>query len=550
MCGIWGIIQSSLIEKKDIHKYLNLFHTLNSRGPDKDAIKVYDNVLYGFKRLAIHDLSPLGDQPFEKIEFDFNHLVNIHYSLICNGEIYNFKELIKEYNLQTISDSDCEVILPLFIKFNRDINKLLSVIKGEYAFSINIKNLFNSSTETYIVRSMFGQKGLYYLVLPDKIMFGSLLKSLPHDECYPSVFPVGSYMKINSDGFNITHEITRYYTYPKIIYHDFTDNLKRLICKTLVTSCKRRLSADRPVCVTLSGGLDSSIVAGITKKVLNHDIATFSIGLEGSADLKYAEMVAKHINSKHTSFIVTVNDAINAIDRVIRIVETWDITTIRASIWQLLLAEEIEKTEYTVVLNGDGMDELLMGYRENWYAPSDIEARRNLLKRMDEIHMYDVLRVEKAVSNCKREPRPPALDDDFANLMLSIDPKLLLPIKNESVIIRQEKSILRQSINFCYPDLLPPEILYRSKEAFSDGVSDIDSGKLWYQILQDHFNNIISDSEFNNRSNDFQSCLTKESYYYKKKFTEYFGSNYNVIPGYWLHNWTDSNDPSARSLDK
>ena len=539
MCGIWAIISSSHIDREYVRKHLPLLESLENRGPDKTTFYTDDNVVFGHTRLSIHDVSVLGDQPFTLTYYDEYEQRNVCCTLIVNGEIYNFREIIKEHNLENLkSNSDCEVITKLWEKY-KNINTILDIIRGEYAFILHIEYL---QTETkpyhftsYICRDPFGVRPLFWNMMNGRYFIGSTLYSVGTGG---RVFTPGHYATITKDGI----AKSEFYLYPKI--EDAIERDIKIIFKNstdkLIHAVKIRFSSDRPVGITLSGGLDSSLVAGIATMLGIKDLHTFTTGLPGSIDIEMAELCAKHIGSIHKSVPKSVDFACSRIRNAIRMLETWDVTTIRASIWQIIISEYISlNTDIKVILNGDGSDEILMGYKENYLAPSNEEAFNNVEYRLRNIHKFDGLRMDRSVASHGLEARPPFLDVDFVNYMRTIDPSLLRPIKGE----RMEKDIIRQAFKTLYPDIIPDEILLRPKEAFSDGVSTKDSSKSWFNIIQEYIECLVTDEEFKG-----SDCHSKEAYYYKKEFTNIFGENYDVIGEYWMPKWSNTLEPSARAL--
>jgi asparagine synthase (glutamine-hydrolysing) len=296
----------------------------------------------------------------------------------------------------------------------------------------------------------------------------------------------------------------------------------------------------------LSGGLDSSLVCAVASKILGvKSLNTFSIGMTGGTDLKYAKEVADHIGSNHTEIIFTPEDGLNAIDSVLDATETWDITTIRASVGQYLLGKYIsQNTNIKVILNGDGADEVEMGYLYFYLAPNLEEAQQESEKLLEQIHRYDGLRVDRCISIHGLEARLPFLDQDFVDYYMAIDPILKMPTKE-----RMEKQLIRDAFATLYPDILPNSVIYRKKEAFSDGVSSRE--KSWFTIIGEWIDQKITQEEYDSRDiSIYGECKSKESYYYMKHFVEKFGhSAIGVIPGYWLPNWIETGgEPSARVL--
>ena len=579
MCGIWGIISAKTITKNQIKSWYHLFESIKSRGPDKSTIIHIENIVYGFHRLAIHDLTPLGDQPFIFVKS------GITYLLEANGEIYNYKDLIKKYNLEDSlkSDSDCEVILHLYWKLG-SIKAVCNELRGEFAFSLTQINQ-DGSTQTHLCRDPFGVRPLFYSCTEDKskLLFGSLLSGvIASESSYPEVFPPGKILTIEksvSKSSDLDFKWTTYYDYNYKITNGPEQSIYWEITSRLINAVKTRLDSDRPIGALLSGGLDSSLVCGIAAKILGvKHLKTFSIGMKKGTDLEYAQMVATHLGTAHTEVYFTPEEGLEAIDKVIDTTETWDITTIRASVGQLLLGRYIStNTDIKVILNGDGADEVEMGYLYFYLAPGALSAQEETVKLIKQIHRYDGLRVDRCISTHGLEARLPFLDQDFVDYYMQIDPKLKIPRaalgrnpegidiphaalgrNPEGIDIpraalgNMEKQLIRDAFATLYPDILPQEVLYRKKEAFSDGVSSKE--KSWFQMITEWIDTKVPDKEFATRDTNYYSmCKSKESYYYRKRFNEKFNKcqlpSNEVIPGYWLPNWVETNgEPSARVL--
>jgi asparagine synthase (glutamine-hydrolysing) len=339
------------------------------------------------------------------------------------------------------------------------------------------------------------------------------------------------------------------------------DKIKTKIRETFIESVRSKLFSDRPLGCLLSGGLDSSLVASIASRFLKErgqKLKTFSIGLEDSTDEYYARLVAKHIDSEHTHIKLEQDDFINALKDVIYVTETYDITTVRASTGQYLVSKWISKnTDIKVLLIGDGSDELAAGYMYFHKAPTPMELHQENVRLLKDIHFYDVLRADRGIAENGIEARVPFLDHRFVDLYLSIDPKLRHPAsykeykeyKNTSL----EKWLLREAFNV--DDFLPSEVLFRKKEAFSDGVSSMK--KSWYQIVQEFANEKYSDEYLESEKEriGFNKPPSKEALYFRKIWEEYFGTyetspqTAEVIPYFWLPKWCgDIKEPSARVL--
>jgi asparagine synthase (glutamine-hydrolysing) len=529
MCGITVYISKK--NEEDDRKLSLIDH----RGPDFTIIHKFKfkNMYFklAFHRLSIIDLNN-GYQPF--IYKDDKSKRELY--LLCNGEIYNYKNLIKKYNLNT--QSDCHVILDLYL-IHGDIEKTVKELDGEFAFIlIEIKN---NLVSIIAVRDRFGIRPLFYHSEESNLYFSSELKGLPFDGKGQQIQPRLIYT------FNENSEFTTksYYTIGKNIDDNINTDYNILlekIKKTLIESVKDRMQTERPLGSLLSGGLDSSLISGIAADILKNKgerLHTFSIGLEESSpDIQYARKVAKYINSIHHEIIIPVEEWINNLKNVIRQIETYDITTIRASTGQYLISKWInENTDIKVILNGDGSDELTGGYLYFYNSPDEDSFHKEILRLLNEIHNYDVLRVDRGISSHGLESRVPFLSHKFVDTYLSIDKALRVPKKKKRI----EKYLLRQA--FEDSKLIPSEVLWRQKEAFSDGVSN--NKKSWYEYIQDYIETIITDDEFS-KHNNFPS---KESYYYYKIFNEIY-PNSELQLNYWLPKWTDEhgNDPSARKL--
>jgi asparagine synthase (glutamine-hydrolysing) len=545
MCGIWALITDG---EKDGKYY---FDKVKRRGPERSYFKKDRDRYIGFHRLSIMDPSTLGDQPFILDEI----------KLICNGEIYNFKHLKDEYKLDTKSDSDCEVILHLYRKFG--INKTLELLDGVFAFII-----FDND-KIIVARDRIGVRPLFYsynLENGYEYGFSSIVSGLAHlTKSNVNVFTPGTYMTLTKTDKGYKREDTVYYNYIyQTLISDEQEALEH-ICSVFTRAVEKRLISDRPICCLLSGGLDSSLVCAIASKYLKtkgETLKTFSIGMKGATDIGYAEKVAEYIGSEHTTVYFNKQEGLKAIQEVIRATESYDITTIRASVGQYLISKYIsEKTDIKVVFNGDGSDELCMGYMYFHNAPTPNDAQSETVRLIQDIHLYDGLRSDRCVSYHGLEPRTPFLDCDFVELIMSIDPKLKVPKDNA------EKYLLRKAFK---GDLLPDEILWRKKEAFSDGVSS--EKESWFETIQKYMDKIITDEDLQEGRAKYDSddseivnetvggrkvlCQknvpkTKEALYYREIFNILVEKrNSNVIPYFWLPKWCgDIEEPSARVLN-
>ena len=493
-----------------------------SRGPDDSRIVDVGRGLLGFHRLAIMGLTPEGMQPFE---LDGSYVV-------CNGELYGFQKLkdeltAKGYTFQ--SGSDCELLLPLWREHGVDMFRLLD---AEFALIL----YDGKSGEFIAARDPIGIRPLYYGY--DKkgvIVFASEAKNLTGlcDVILP--FPPGHYYK---DGkFVCYDDITKV----DQVCDDDLETVCKNIHKKLVAGVHKRLVADAKVGFLLSGGLDSSLVCAIAARESKTPIRTFAIGMrEDAIDLKYAREVADYIGSDHTEVIMTREQVLDSLDFVIKMLGTFDITTIRASMGMYLLCKWIhENTNIRVLLTGEISDELF-GYKYTDFAPSAEEFQKESEKRIRELHMYDVLRADRCISVNSLEARVPFGDLDFVRYVLAIDPAKKMNVYGKG------KYLLRHAFE---GDYLPHDILYREKAAFSDAV-----GHSMVDHLKAFAEDCYTDEQFEARRTRFAHAqpFTKESLLYREIFEKYYPGQSDMIVDFWMPNkaWEgcDVNDPSARVL--
>ena len=492
-----------------------------SRGPDMTRIIGTGKGLLGFHRLAIMGLDESGMQPFA---------LNNSY-VVCNGEIYGFesiKEKLSEKYTFT-SGSDCEILLPMYYEYGTDMFKMLD---AEFALII-----YDGEKKEYIAaRDPIGIRPLYYGYDKDGIiLFASEPKNLTAicDKIMP--FPPGHYYK---DGKFVCY---RDMTEVKSVCHDDLETVCKNIHDKLVAGIEKRLVADAKVGYLLSGGLDSSLVCAIAARKSDKPIKTFAIGMsEDAIDLKYAKQVADYIGSDHTEVIITKDDVLSSLDKVIKILGTFDITTIRASMGMYLLCKYIhENTDIRVLLTGEISDELF-GYKYTDFAPSAKAFQEESEKRIRELHMYDVLRADRCISVNSLEARVPFGDLDFVEYVMSIDPEKKINTYGKG------KYLLRHAFE---GDYLPRDILYREKAAFSDAVGH---SMVWY--LKDFADKYYSDEEYEEKRKKYLHAMpfTKESLLYREIFEKYYPGQSEMIVDFWMPNkeWEgcNVNDPSARVL--
>jgi asparagine synthase (glutamine-hydrolysing) len=390
----------------------------------------------------------------------------------------------------------------------------------------------------------------------DTLVFASELKSLvPYFEHVQTFYP-GSIQCYDTNTNNLLLDL-RYHSLNWITHPSFKGSeITALVDAStelryaLEEAVRKRLQTDRPMACLLSGGLDSSLIAALVQNNLRNfglpPLKTFSIGFEGSSDLSHAKIVADWIGSDHTEIKMTPDEFFDVIPEVVKAIESYDTTTVRASTGNYLVAKKIrELSECKVVFNGDGSDELFGGYLYFNNAPNDQAFHAECERLLNDIHFFDVLRSDRSISANGLEARTPFLDKQFVSVVRSIDPALLRPIKGE----RMEKYILRYA--FDDGSTLPPEVLWRRKEAFSDGVSTPE--KAWFQEIQDRVLKIVPSDWEKKATLSYSNHLiprTPEEYYYRYLFTSYYGlSAIKMVPYRWMPKWSpETTDPSARTL--
>ena len=528
MCGIFYTNSSD-----SSGQLVENLHKIRHRGPDKTTYMYCENHFIGFHRLSINGLSN-GDQPFHHV-LEQNDKLYEESILICNGEIYNYKELINEYNLQVKTNSDCEVIQHLYHKIGMDAT--IKLLDGVFGFVlIDIKN-----KKTFIGRDPLGIRALYYTRRMNKVWVASELKSISqYGVC--NQFPPSSYYEI--DEKTKKRSMKKYYHLDDV---KATLNDRPLILKTikekLIKSVKKRLMSDRPIGCILSGGLDSTLITAIVcRDYKPYTMNTFTIGLEGSVDLKYARIAAKYLKTVHKECIVSEEEFLDAIPETIKQIESYCTTTVRASVGNYLVSKFIAKeTNDKVIFCGDVADELFGSYRGLINAKTDKEFLMENKKLIEDIHFFDVLRSDKSISGAGLEARVPFADKDFMKYVMSISPDLKR-FDDKNI----EKLLLREA----FEGYLPTELLYRRKEAFSDGVSSMERG--WYEIIQEEMNNKYSDIEFEEKREKYKynKPYDKESLYYREIFKKYYGKQEKTIPYFWKQPFSNQEDPSARLLEE
>ena len=605
MCGIFALLNNEANYSETVHydeetigtrtltsKQLSIsfinrqFEIGKKRGPEFSKTKELDEKTFlGFHRLAINGLNDGANQPM---------LINNIY-LICNGEIYNYKELYQLMpEVTPYTDSDCEVIIHLFCLYG--IEQTLTMLDGVFAFVLIDNNMNHDGTrKMYVARDPYGVRPLYttrfstshqsypryYETVSNPsnmIGFASEMKSLigfknEVPELSIQQFTPGTYTylerNMNHDGTSwITKIDNKPYTHfgynslmtytPMIDYHiDTFSNIQKYLGNAVM---KRAIVTDRPIACLLSGGLDSSLITALVndihKNVLKSTtpLETYSIGVKGAADLEYARKVADYLGTNHTEIVLTEDEFFEAIPEVITAIESYDTTTVRASIGNYLIGKYISQhSEAKVIFNGDGSDELCGGYLYMHSCKDPIEFDKESRRLIKNIYSFDVLRSDKCISSHGLEPRTPFLDRSWVSYYLGIHPNVRCHSNKPN---QAEKYLLRTAFSSKYylnrddKALLPQDILYRTKEAFSDGVSS--TSRSLYEIIQDK---IQSDEQImqNIKETNWDRYThnpptTNEQRYYRYVFEQAYPNCGDVIPYFWMPRYVHCNDSSARTL--
>ena len=571
MCGIWAYLQSSSWTSSssssssyDLPQQYADFSQLTHRGPDHSHFEhiASAGLTLGFHRLAIVNTSMSGNQPFKKEEPTRTII------LLCNGEIYNYKEVAEELCLPSATN-DCYTLLelylrsthPVFHSAQQDFATLVrDKVKGEFAFVLFELDHLKRVTKVVAGRDPVGIRPMYVSFTSSELLFTSEMKGALHYQRDLQEFPPGEVWEYKVTFAEIfppyrtflTKEL--YATTPSDI-HPLTEmTLLAHVREATVNSVKRRLAADRPLAFLLSGGVDSSLVAALSAKLLGKPIRTFCCTLSEDGkpvgrDVEYAREVAEWLGSDHTEVLFTKDEALAVIPDVIRTIESWDTTTVRASVGQYMVCRWIgQNTDCKVVLVGEGPDEVCSSYLFNWYAPSPDALDQCAKDYVHKIHLYDGRRADRCIARWGLEARVPFLDPEFIQAYWSIPAADRMPVAKGL-----EKWWLREA--FKGLGVLPERVRLRMKDAFSDSISGQVS---WTQIIQQWVQDKVTDEELQEAASTYphQTPQTKEAYFYRKVFCEVFGKHrQSILPAYWQPRWnkdgqevTQYVDPSARTL--
>ena len=547
MCGI--VCAFDLKQKAEALRpqVLEMSKIIRHRGPDWSGIYSNDKAIMSHERLAIVDPAS-GKQPLFSKDGKF--------VLAANGEIYNHRELRKQFEgkYQFQTESDCEVILALYQEKGPHFVDEMNGIFGFAIYDVEKDEYFIARDHMGIIPLYIGwdQHGTFYVASELKALEGHCTKI--------QLFPPGHYMT-SKDG-----EFVQWYKRDWTEYENVKDNETHIedIKVALEAAVHRQLMSDVPYGVLLSGGLDSSITSAVAKKYAQKRIESgdtadawypqlhsFSVGLEGSPDLAAAQIVADHIGTIHHEIKFTIQEGLDAVKDVIYNLETYDVTTIRASTPMWLMARVIKSMGIKMVLSGEGADELFGGYLYFHKAPNAQEFHEENVRKLSKLHMYDCLRANKSLAAWGIEGRVPFLDKEFMDVAMRINP--------QDKMINKEHPMEKWVVRKAFEDMLPPSVAWRQKEQFSDGV-----GYGWIDKLKEVVAEEVSDEQLANAKYKFplQTPTSKEEYYYRSIFAEHFPSDAAAlcvpqeasvacstqIALEWDEAFKNMNDPSGRAV--
>ncbi len=563
MCGIFAVINNSN-DSNNLDVYMEAFNEGKTRGPEFSSLTAADiehKIVHGFHRLAINGyMDSSSQQP-------------IYYkncSIICNGEIYNFKKLYENSETIPQTSSDCEIILHLYQKYG--IEYTLQLLDGVFAFVL----IDYDKNKIYVARDTYGVRPLFIANENDKYYIASEMKQILPLINFNVIkirqFKPGTYSVFSIKNENYELDINEKHFSSSNSFFNYNikneETCLKLIRQSLELAVEKRVkNTDRDIACLLSGGLDSSLIASLVKKYHSKyyplkKLHTWSIGITGSQDLKYAKIVADHIGSEHHSIEIDKMELLSYIDEVIYRIESYDTTTVRASIPNFLISKYIKNFEKTcdakVIFNGDGSDEVTGGYLYFHYIKNCYEFDSECRKLLNNIHFFDVLRSDRSISSNGLEARTPFLDRNFIQTYLSIPPEFRCHTKKKLC----EKFLLRKAFDDGLT--LPEDILWRTKEAFSDGCSG--DNESWYQIIQRHikknvFNTVIFGKDLPETDEEILESMCKEmkitynkpttleQLYYRLLFENHYKNQSQVIPKFWMPTYGNTKDASARTLD-
>lgn len=555
MCGIYALLSPTSISKETLEESKKTSLKGRHRGPDssKEYKDVLGSTYLHFHRLCIVDQSEKGMQPFQRDDF----------LSICNGELYNHQELRDKYRMVEMkSNCDTEILIPLYQNSHsfQDFSNKVSELDGVFAFVIV------NQTEAFVARDPFGVRSFYFGTNQQgEVVFASEAKMIPSSfQIQP--FPPGTvahWSKKDGEGWKEIKSIT-YYPIHQILSRKFEYNLpvdmdkdfhlfqeKHIhhLRKVLDNAVSKRLMSDRPIGAFLSGGLDSTIIVSILcekfhqlnlrreqeKKPIRL-LQTFSIGLENSVDLSAAQIAVDYFNKKydgliqHHEILLSNQDMLDGLEKTIEQIESYDVTTVRASTPMFLLSQYIKKnTDIAVVFSGEGSDEVAGSYLYFHHAPSVDSFYEENKRLLQDIQYFDVLRCDKTTAGAGLEVRVPFLDKKWVETYFKLPTATRMPRSQFSQHPVNKEHFEKYWLRLTYQDEIPSEIAWRVKEGMSDGVSS--QQKSWFEIIQEQ--------------------VGDEKVYYRKIFEKYHGKRSHIIPYQWMPKWVDEKkDPSGRKISR
>lgn len=548
MCGIFAFLGA----KYSLKDLISHFERIKHRGPDKTHIdQINGRLTFGFHRLAINGLELSGDQPMTKDNI----------AIICNGEIYNYKELQSHFGFKMSSNSDCEIILHLYLLLG--FEDAIKRLEGEFAIL-----LYDQNTDTlYAGRDRFGVRGMLYgspsltedsedseypeyLFASEAIALAGLTETINH-------FPPGHFWSSEYNTFEPYFKLRSLPLRPKVSY----DQATHIIYKLLTESVNQRVTTtQRPLCTLLSGGLDSTVVSYLISKQVRDPskINAYTIGIEGSdtheaqGDLYYAQIAAKEFGLNHIKITISEAQVLEVIPTIVRTLGSYDITTVRASIFNYLVCQAIlnnenkhilDKTRDVVTFSAEFSDEIFNSYKGALRAPSPQEFYKENMRMVNECHFFDFLRGDRCVSNASLEARIPFTDTKLVEFVMSLPPEYKM-FKEHG----KEKQLLRDA----FKDKISDTLLYRPKEAFSDATGS--KSRPPYTIIQEYADTLYTNKEFTQLQHKYQHHnppSNKEALWFRELFEkDYKGSEKTLLPHYWKQAFalTPTEDPSARVI--
>jgi asparagine synthase (glutamine-hydrolysing) len=544
MCGIFACVSHTPLNTREINSLRSAAQRIQHRGPDETReICITDKLLFIFHRLAINGLANEHGEP---LQYD-------DCTLMCNGEIYNHHELAAKHNCRPITQNDCEIIMHLYRRIG--IVETVRELRGEFAFV-----LYDARNgRLHVANDQIGVRPLFVGESQSWRIFASEPCALYQVCDRVSWFPPG-YVDVYESGATKAAIHYRWFDVYAIKpdRRDSHDTLRCLIRNELTQAVSRRVTnTERPLACLLSGGLDSSLVCALAARIIApRQLHTYTIGFGESPDILAARKVASFIKSVHHEYIVTPKEMLDRLEEVVVAIQSYDVTSVRASAFNYMLARYIAETsDFVVILNGDCSEEVHASYAYSRFAPSPEAFLADNRRLLDEVHYYDVLRSARCVEAFGMEARTPFSDLDYITLMMSIPSELKMWGPTHQY--KLEKGLLRES--FANSGLLPDEIIQRPKTAFSDGISLATDS--WHIMVQKYFELHADEAHVDWKKSLHQWAengmavgpTTPEAFYYAYFYRQAYGNRtdmWSLIPAHWMPRFVTATDPSARTLQE